>query len=127
LEAVGRIIRPGITTDEIDAVAHDHLIRHDAYPSTLGYRAFPKSTCTSVNECTCHGIPDDTVLAVGGIVNVDITAFKDAVHGDTNYTFLVGDVDEEPRLLVTRTHEAMMRGIKAVKPGREINVIGRVI
>lgn len=127
LEAVGRIIRPGITTDEIDAVAHDHLITHDAYPSTLGYRAFPKSTCTSVNECVCHGIPDDTVLTDGDIVNVDITAFKDGVHGDTNYTFLVGDVDEESRLLVTRTYEAMMRGIKAVKPGREINVIGRVI
>lgn len=127
LEAVGRIIRPGITTDEIDAVAHDYMVAHDAYPSTLDYRGFMKSSCTSVNECICHGIPDDTVLADGDIVNVDITAYKDGVHGDTNFTFLVGDVDEESRLLVERTHEAMMRGIKAAKPGREINVIGRVI
>ena len=127
LEAVGRIIRPGITTDEIDAVAHDYMVAHDAYPSTLDYRGFMKSSCTSVNECICHGIPDDTVLADGDIVNVDITAYKDGVHGDTNFTFLVGDVDEESRLLVERTHEAMMRGIKAVKPGRQINVIGRVI
>lgn len=127
LEAVGQMIRPGVTTDEIDAVAHDYLVDHDSYPSTLGYRAFPKSTCTSVNECVCHGIPDSTVLADGDIVNVDITAFKDGVHGDTNFTFLVGDVDEESRLLVQRTYEATMRGIRAVKPGRQINVIGRVI
>ena len=127
LEAVGQIIRPGITTDEIDAVAHDYMVSRDAYPSTLDYRGFMKSSCTSVNECICHGIPDSTVLQDGDIVNVDITAYKDGVHGDTNFTFLVGDVDEESRLLVTRTHEAMMRGIKAVKPGRQINVIGRVI
>jgi len=127
LEAVGRIIRPGITTDEIDAVAHDYMVSRDAYPSTLDYRGFMKSSCTSVNECICHGIPDSTVLQDGDIVNVDITAYKDGVHGDTNFTFLVGDVDEESRLLVTRTHEAMMRGIKAVRPGRQINVIGRVI
>ncbi|GAA2105695.1 MULTISPECIES: type I methionyl aminopeptidase [Brevibacterium] len=127
LAEVGRIIRPGITTDEIDAVAHEFMVAHGAYPSTLGYRGYPKSVCTSVNECVCHGIPDSTVLADGDIVNVDITAYKDGVHGDTNFTFLVGDVDEESRLLVERTHEAMMRGIKAVRPGREINVIGRVI
>lgn len=127
LEAVGRIIRPGITTDEIDAVAHDYMVSRDAYPSTLDYRGFMKSSCTSVNECICHGIPDSTVLQDGDIVNVDITAYKDGVHGDTNFTFLVGDVDEESRLLVARTHEAMMRGIKAVRPGRQINVIGRVI
>jgi methionyl aminopeptidase len=100
---------------------------HGAYPSTLGYKAFPKSLCTSVNEVVCHGIPDDRELQDGDIVNIDITAYVDGVHGDTDATYLVGDVDEESRLLVARTHEAMMRGIKAVRPGREMNVIGRVI
>ncbi|GAA4283836.1 type I methionyl aminopeptidase [Brevibacterium daeguense] len=123
----GRAIAPGVTTDELDAIAHEYMCDHGAYPSSLGYRGFPKSICTSVNEVICHGIPDSTVLAEGDIVNLDITAYKDGMHGDTNYTFCVGEVDEESRLLVERTHEAMMRGIKAVGPGREINVIGRVI
>ncbi|MCH6470615.1 type I methionyl aminopeptidase [Sinomonas terrae] len=124
---VGRQIRPGVTTDELDRVGHEFLIAHDAYPSTLGYRGFPKSLCTSLNEVICHGIPDTTVLADGDIINIDITAFKNGVHGDTNYTFLVGDVDDESRLLVERTEESLRRAIKAVAPGREINVIGRAI
>jgi methionyl aminopeptidase len=127
LEEVGRHVRPGVTTDELDQIGHDFLLRHDAYPSTLGYRGFPKSLCTSINEVICHGIPDDTVLRDGDIVNVDITAFIDGVHGDTDATFFVGDVDEESRLLVERTREAMMRGIRAVAPGRPLNAIGRVI
>ncbi|MDO5495428.1 MAG: type I methionyl aminopeptidase [bacterium] len=127
LEAVGEAVRPGVTTDELDRIGHEYLIEHGAYPSALDYRGFPKSLCTSVNEVICHGIPDSTVLTDGDIVNVDITAYLDGMHGDTNATFLVGDVDEESRLLVERTREAMMRGIKAVRPGREINVIGRVI
>lgn len=127
LAAVGEIIEPGITTDAIDRVAHEYMCDHGAYPSTLGYRGFPKSVCTSLNEVICHGIPDSTVIADGDIVNVDITAYIDGMHGDTNYTFYAGDVGEESRLLVERTWEATMRGIKAVKPGREINVIGRVI
>jgi methionyl aminopeptidase len=127
LAEVGRHVEPGITTDELDRIGHEYLISHGAYPSTLGYRGFPKSLCTSLNEVICHGIPDDTVIADGDIVNVDITAFLDGVHGDTNATFLAGDVDEESRLLVERTHEAMMRGIRAVAPGRPLNAIGRVI
>jgi methionyl aminopeptidase len=127
LEEVGRHIRPGVTTDELDRIGHDFMIERGAYPSTLGYRGFPKSLCTSLNEVICHGIPDDTVLRDGDIVNIDITAFIDGVHGDTDATFLVGGVDEESRLLVERTREAMMRGIRAVRPGRAINVIGRVI
>jgi len=103
------------------------MLDHGAYPSTLGYRKYPKSLCTSVNEVICHGIPDDRPLQDGDIVNIDITAYIGGVHGDTDATYLVGDVDEESRLLVERTHEAMMRAIKASKPGREINVIGRVI
>ena len=127
LAEVGRHVAPGVTTDALDKVGHEFLVDHGAYPSTLGYRDFPKSLCTSLNEVICHGIPDSTVIADGDIVNVDITAYLDGVHGDTNATFLAGDVDEEARLLVERTREALARGIKAVRPGREINVIGRVI
>ena len=127
LMEVGRHIAPGVTTDELDRVGHDFLCDHGAYPSTLGYRGFPKSLCTSLNEVICHGIPDSTVLIDGDICNIDITAFIGGVHGDTNATFLVGDVDEEARLLVERTREATRRGIAAVAPGRPVNVIGRVI
>jgi len=127
MAAAAAVIAPGVTTDEIDRVGHEFLLDHGAYPSTLGYKAFPKSLCTSVNEVVCHGIPDDRRLEDGDIVNIDITAFIDGVHGDTDATYLCGDVDEESRLLVDRTREAMMRGIKAAIPGREINVIGRVI
>ena len=127
LQLAGEHCKPGVTTDEIDRVVHEFLCDHGAYPSTLGYKGFPKSCCTSLNEVICHGIPDSTVIADGDIVNVDITAFIGGVHGDTNATFLAGEVSEEARLLVERTHEAMMRGIRAVAPGRQINVIGRVI
>jgi methionyl aminopeptidase len=127
LDAVGHAIGPGLTTDDLDAIAHDFVISHGAYPSTLGYRGYPKSSCTSLNEVICHGIPDDTVLESGDIVNVDVTAFLDGVHGDTNRTFLVGEPAPPVRDLVERTHEAMMRGIKAVAPGRQVNIIGRAI
>jgi methionyl aminopeptidase len=127
LEEVGRAVAPGVTTDELDRVGHEFLLDHGAYPSTLGYRGFPKSLCTSLNEVICHGIPDSTELIEGDICNVDITAFIGGVHGDTNATFLVGEVSDEARLLVERTHEATMRAINAVAPGRPVNVIGRVI
>ncbi|MFO7691072.1 MAG: type I methionyl aminopeptidase [Cryobacterium sp.] len=127
IEAVGRAIRPGVTTEQLDQIGHDYMIAHDAYPSTLGYRGYPKSLCSSVNEVICHGIPDTTVLDDGDIVNIDITAFKNGVHGDTNVTFIVGDATDEVTLLVERTREALNRGIKAVAPGRQVNVIGRAI
>src|SRR3954471_14584566 len=127
LQAGGAAVAPGVTTDEVDRVVHEFLVDHGAYPSTLGYKGFPKSCCTSINEVICHGIPDTTVIEDGDIVNVDVTAYIDGVHGDTDATFCVGDVSEEARLLVERTHEAMMRGIRAVAPGRPINAIGRVI
>ena len=126
-EEAAKHIAPGVTTDELDRVAHTYMSDHGAYPSTLGYRDFPKSLCTSVNEVICHGIPDSTVLRDGDIVNIDITAYIGGVHGDTNGTFLAGHVDEESRLLVERTREAMMRGVRAVAPGRPLNAIGRVI
>lgn len=133
LAEVGAHIAPGITTDELDRIGHEFLCDHNAYPSTLGYPGggrgpvFTKSLCSSLNEVICHGVPDSTVLADGDICNIDITAFIYGVHGDTNATFLVGDVDDESRLLVERTHEATIRGINAVAPGRQLNVIGRVI
>jgi methionyl aminopeptidase len=126
-ELAGEHCKPGVTTDEIDRVVHEFLCDHGAYPSTLGYKGFPKSCCTSLNEVICHGIPDSTVLEDGDIINVDVTAFIGGVHGDTDATFCVGEVSEEARLLVERTHEAMMRGVRAVAPGRPINAIGRVI
>lgn len=127
LALVGSHVAPGVTTDELDRIGHDFLIAHGAYPSTLGYRGFPKSLCSSLNEVICHGIPDSTVIADGDIVNIDITAYLDGVHGDTNATFLAGEVDEESRLLVERTRIALERAIKAVAPGRALNVVGRVI
>lgn len=127
LVEVGKAIKPGVTTDELDRIGHEYLIDHGAYPSTLGYRGFPKSLCSSLNEVICHGIPDSTELRDGDICNIDITAFIGGVHGDTNATFLVGEVREEARLLVERTHEATMRAINAVKPGRPLSVVGRVI
>ena len=127
LAEVGRNVAPGITTDELDRIGHEYLLDHNAYPSTLGYRYFPKSLCASLNEVICHGIPDSTVVQDGDICNIDITAFIHGVHGDTNATFFAGDVDEESRLLVERSAESLKRAIEAVKPGRPINVIGRVI
>lgn len=127
VEAVGAAIRPGVTTDELDAIAHEYVIAHDAYPSTLQYRGYPKSSCTSVNEVICHGIPDDTELVDGDIVNIDITAYKNGMHGDLNTTFVVGDASQDAIDLVERTCEALNRGIRAVAPGRPINVIGRAI
>ncbi|MDJ0356926.1 type I methionyl aminopeptidase [Paenarthrobacter sp. PH39-S1] len=124
---VGKYIEPGVTTDRLDRVGHEFLLDHKAYPSTLGYRGFPKSLCSSLNEVICHGIPDSTVVQDGDIINIDITAYINGVHGDTNYTFLCGDVDEESRLLVERTRESLARATRAVAPGREINVIGRTI
>jgi methionyl aminopeptidase len=127
IELVGSHAKPGITTDELDRIGHEFLISQGAYPSTLGYRNYPKSLCSSVNEVICHGIPDDTVLQEGDIVNIDITAFKNGFHGDSNQTFMVGEVKPAVQNLVERTHEAMMRGINAALPGREINIIGRAI
>src|SRR5664279_2750498 len=119
MAAVAEHITPGVATDELDRVGHEFLCDHGAYPSTLGYKGFPKSLCTSVNEVVCHGIPDARVIEDGDIVNIDITAYLDGVHGDTNATFAVGTVDEESSLLIERTRESLARAIKAVRPGRE--------
>ena len=127
LELVLSSAKPGMTTDQLDQIGHEFLVSNGAYPSTLGYRGFPKSLCTSLNEVICHGIPDDTVLEEGDLLNVDITAFIDGVHGDNNGTVLIGDGPQEIKDLIERTREAMLRGIRAALPGREVNVIGRSI
>lgn len=123
----GAAVQPGVTTDELDAVAHAAYVSRGAYPSTLGYRTYTKSICTSVNDVVCHGIPDSRPLADGDIVNLDITAYVDGMHGDTSATFVVGDVDEPTRALVEITRQATLRGIAAVAPGRQLREIGRAI
>ena len=120
-------IRPGITTDELDAICHQACIDRGGYPSPLNYNGFPKSICTSVNEVICHGIPDDRALVDGDIVNLDVTIFLDGVHGDTNATFPVGEVDEASRHLIEVTRECLERAIAEVRPGVPFNAIGRAI
>ncbi len=127
LDLVLESAKPGMTTDELDRIGHEFLISQNAYPSTLGYRGFPKSLCSSMNEVICHGIPDDTVLEDGDLLNIDISAFIGGVHGDTNGTVLIGEGPEELANLVTRTKDAMHRGISAAMPGRQVNIIGRAI
>ena len=127
LAVVGSEVRPGITTDALDAIAHEACIARGGYPSPLNYHGFPKSLCTSVNEVICHGIPDDRALVDGDIVNLDVTIFLDGVHGDTNATFLVGEVDAESRRLVEATYDCLLEGIAAVRPGRPISDIGAAI
>ena len=129
---MGESILPGVSTDFLDKIGHEYLCDHGAYPSTLGYRGFPKSLCTSINEVICHGIPDSREILPTDIVNIDITAYLtiDGVgaHGDTNATFLASnEVDDASYLLVERTEAALARAIAAVVPGRESSVIGRVI
>jgi len=127
LKRVGAEVRPGITTEAIDAIAHDEYIRLGGYPSTLNYHRFPKSMCTSVNEVICHGIPDSRPLEDGDIINLDVTIFLDGMHGDCSATYLVGDVDPASRQLVKVTHECMMLGIQAAKPGKPVSDIGKAI
>jgi methionyl aminopeptidase len=126
----GRAVGPGVTTDHLDAVAHEAYVARGAYPSTLGYKGFTKSVCTSVNEVVCHGVPDDRPLVAGDIVNIDVTAYLDGMHGDTSATFVVGGpdaLDAPTEALVGATCEATYRGIDAVAPGRPLRVIGRAI
>ena len=127
LIAACRQVRPGITTDAIDRFVHDAAVASGAYPSPLGYRGFPKSVCTSVNEVICHGIPDSRRLAEGDIVNIDVTVYREGVHGDTSATLMVGEVDDHSRRLVDETRVALYKGIGAVRAGARVSEIGRAI
>ena len=127
LRLAGEFVKPGMTTNDIDVFVHDLTIERGAYPSPLNYHRYPKSVCTSLNEVICHGIPDSTVIENGDIINLDVTCFVNGVHGDTNATFMVGDVSAEDRLLVKITEECMWRGIEAVVPGRPLSDIGKAI
>jgi methionyl aminopeptidase len=123
LRLAGEMVRPGITTDAIDAYVHQLCIDRNSYPSPLNYSGYPKSVCTSVNEVICHGIPDSRLLRDGDIVNLDVTCYIGGVHGDTNATFFVGDVDQASRTLVRVTEECTWHGIEAVVPGRPLSDI----
>ena len=127
LRTVGAAVKVGVTTDVLDALAHEEHIRLGGYPSPLNYRGFPKSICTSINEVICHGIPDDRPLQDGDIINLDITHYMEGVHGDCSATFMVGNVDEESQRLVKVAEECLHKGLEAVKPGRPVRDIGRAI
>ena len=130
LAQAGAMVRPGITTDEIDAFVHDLTIAKGGYPSPLNYGSsnkYPKSVCTSVNEVICHGIPDDRALEEGDIVNLDVTIYLDGVHGDTNATFPVGRIDPASERLIRVTRECLDKAIEQVGPGRRFNLIGKAI
>ncbi|HEY5663352.1 MAG TPA: type I methionyl aminopeptidase [Ilumatobacter sp.] len=127
LRLTGEFLQPGVTTDEVDEYCHGLYIERGAYPSTLNYHGYPKSLCTSANEVICHGIPDSRPMQDGDIMNLDVTAFIGGVHGDTNATFLIGDVDPQSRELVRITEECTWKGIEAVQPGRPISDVGRAI
>ncbi|KAG9017671.1 hypothetical protein FRB90_000316 [Tulasnella sp. 427] len=127
LRNTGQIIKPGVTTKEINDLVHETILNHRAYPSPLLYKGFPMSCCTSVNNVLAHGIPDERPLEDGDIVNVDVTVYKDGWHGDTSKTFLVGNVDQQGVDLIQATEEALLAGIKACGPGVPFREIGRAI
>lgn len=127
LQHIAPFIEPGITTNEIDRMCHDFMVSHHAIPATLNYKGYPKSSCTSVNSVICHGVPDDTVLQNGDIINVDVTAILDGFHGDTSRTFYVGDVSPEAKRLTEVAENAMYKGISAITPHGTVGDIGFAI
>ena len=127
LDEVYKIIKPGITTEEIDNICYEYINDHKAYSAPLFYRGFPKSCCTSTNHIVCHGIPSNKILKEGDIVNVDVTAFKEGWHGDTSRMFEVGEISVKAKKLINTTHEAMMKAIKIIKNGIHLGDIGSAI
>ena len=120
-------VKEGITTEALDKMAHEYTLDHGHTPACLGYHGYPKTICTSINEVVCHGIPDETTLMVGDIVNVDITTIVDGWYGDQSETFLIGKVSDEARSLVQTTFDSLFVGINACKPGGTVTMIGRAI
>ena len=127
LDEVYKIIKPGITTEEIDKICYEYINDHKAYSAPLFYRGFPKSCCTSTNHIVCHGIPSNKILKEGDIINVDVTALKEGWHGDTSRMFEVGEISVKAKKLIDTTHEAMMKAIKIIKNGIHLGDIGSAI
>jgi len=128
LEYIAPYVVPGVSTEELNKLCHDYILKHGAYPSPLNYHGFPKSVCTSLNEVICHGIPStQDILKDGDILNIDVTTYLNKFHGDTNKTFLVGNVSPEIKKLVDVTYQCMRAGIDQVRPGGHIGDIGAAI
>ena len=127
LDEVSKILKPGISTDQIDKICYEFINDHNAYSAPLFYRGFPKSCCTSTNHVVCHGIPSDKILKEGDIVNVDVTAFKEGWHGDTSRMFKIGEVSIKAEKLINATYESMMKAISIVKDGVTLGDIGSTI
>ncbi len=127
LAEAGKLVAPGVTTDEINRFVHEFTLSQGALPAPLGYHGFPKSVCTSVNSCVCHGVPDGTVLKQGDIINIDVTCVLDGFFGDTSHTFFVGDVSEAAKRLTDTALNAMLKGIDEVRPFATTGDIGFAI
>lgn len=127
LKHVGQYVREGVTTDELDRIAADYTLSHGAKAAPLGYHGFPKSICTSINACVCHGVPDKTVLRAGDIINVDVTVIKDGYHGDTSAMFFVGGVSKKAKDICDAAYNAMLKGIDEVGPRATTGDIGFAI
>ena len=127
LDQIDKIIKPGISTNELDKICYEYINDHGAYSAPLFYRGFPKSCCTSANHVVCHGIPSDKILKEGDIVNIDVTAFKNGWHGDTSRMFKIGEVSVKAEKLITTTYESMMEAINIVKDGIHLGDIGSTI
>lgn len=127
LDMIGPHVRPGVTTAALDKLCHDFMLDHGAIPATLGYRGYTKSSCTSINHVVCHGIPGERALIDGDIINIDVTVILAGWHGDTSRMYVAGSPSTKAKLLIDVTHEAMMRGIAAVKPGATLGDVGHAI
>jgi len=127
LDEVAKIVKPGISTNDIDKVCYEFINDHKAYSAPLFYRGFPKSCCTSANHVVCHGIPSEKVLKEGDIVNVDVTAYKEGWHGDTSRMFQIGEISVKAKKLIETTYDSMMKAIKIVKEGIQLGDIGSTI
>ena len=128
LDMAEQMCAPGVSTEDIDKAVHEMTVEAGAYPSPLNYGGFPKSVCTSLNECICHGIPTvETVLQEGDIINVDVTVYLNGYHGDTSRTIMIGTVTDEVRHLVETTEKALQAAIDVCKPGTAVRKIGATI
>lgn len=129
LDLMSEYVRPGISTEELDRIANEHIVKvQKTIPANVGYRGFPKTLCTSVNNVICHGIPSESkVLKDGDIVNIDVTVIKDGWHGDTSRMYYAGTPSVMAKRLVDTTYEAMWRGIRTVRPGATLGDIGEAI